>query len=326
MDLNTAQIFTIVATELSFTKAAAQLKMPKQTVSRRIAELEKELKCRLLERSTRAITLSPEGKLFLEYAKQIVALSTEARTAISQFKQEPVGSLSILCSAEFCALQLRHVFLQFMRSNPKVTLRVSLMQDLTVQRIEDFDLVIRSNSSGELPSYAQYPSETLATLGYSLVASPRFLKNQRLKEPSDLETLPFIAYQPSPEKCLRFQHSEQGVMSIIPMPVLETDSFWLAWQACVDGLGIACFPTYFIGSNIQNGQLVPLFPAYSMPDGSLQLLYPRQGIHAPALRKLSELLRIEFANFATEYFKPEEANRFFSDHPILKAPDLFRPI
>ena len=252
MDLRTAQIFAIVATELSFTKAAAQLKMPKQTVSRRIAELEKELKCRLLERSTRAITLSPEGKLFYAYAKQIVALSLDAKTAISQFKQEPEGSLSILCAAEFCDLQLRHVFLQYMRSNPKVKLQVSLVQDLTDQRIDDFDLVITSSSSEDLSSYAHYSSEKIVSLGYSLVASPRFLEKQTLRKLSDLETLPFIAYQPSAEKKLLFQDSEFRVMSIIPNPVLETDSFWLAWQACIDGLGIACFPTYFIGSNTKD--------------------------------------------------------------------------
>jgi DNA-binding transcriptional LysR family regulator len=292
MDLNTAQIFDVVATELSFTKAAALLRMPKQTVSRRIAELEKELKCRLLERSTRSITLSPEGKVFYEYTKRIVALSLDAQAAIAQFTQEPEGTLSLLIATEAYASELQDSLLQYMHLYPKVELQISSMQQLKAPAVNNFDLLIVSNFTDKSTSYTQFPREKLASVEYSLLASPDFLeRHEPINTPDLLKALPLIEHSPTTGSNWTFHHPEQGVMSISLAPVLRTTDISLTQEACLRGIGIAKLPNHRSAENLQAGTLVRLLTDWSCPKESVHIVYPRKGVQSPSVRRLVALLK-----------------------------------
>ena len=94
-DLNASHVFVCVVEEQGFTAAASRLGMPKQTISRRITELEETLGVRLLERSTRKIRMTRVGELFFSHAQQIVHTAELAEESVFQTKLEPSGTLHL---------------------------------------------------------------------------------------------------------------------------------------------------------------------------------------------------------------------------------------
>ena len=125
-DLNAARIYVCVVEEHGFTAASDRLNIPKQTISRRIAELEEHLGVRLLERSTRKLRPTNAGEVFLNYAQQILYTAEQAQESIKEAKLEPSGTLHIAASHLFCELTLQDIILQYMQQYPKVNIELTL--------------------------------------------------------------------------------------------------------------------------------------------------------------------------------------------------------
>ncbi|MCA1937063.1 MAG: LysR family transcriptional regulator, partial [Dechloromonas sp.] len=171
-DANDLLIFARVADAASFSRAAEQLGLPKSTISRRVSLLEERLGERLIQRTTRRLTLTDYGRQLLEHARQVAA-EVDAVRALSEFRQaRPSGRLRVSMPNDFATLLLTDMLAAFVTLHPAVSLEL----DLSPRRVdllgENFDLAIRM---GSLPDDASLAARKLADFPGGLYAAPQYL-------------------------------------------------------------------------------------------------------------------------------------------------------
>src|SRR6267154_778381 len=182
MDLNEIVVFTRVVQAGSFTAAARVLGMPKSTVSRKVSDLEERLNARLLQRTTRKLSLPDAGRTYFDYGVRIVNEIEAAESAVSSLQDKPRGLLrvSVGPSSSF----LSDIIADFMKRNPEVQLEV-LSTGRNVDLVEErFDVAIRAGTLADSSLVAR----RLGNVTSFLVATPGYLKKKRrLREPDDLK-------------------------------------------------------------------------------------------------------------------------------------------
>src|SRR4051812_46693119 len=144
MDLNEIAVFTKVVQAGSFTAAAKLLGMPKSTVSRKVSELEDRLDTRLLQRTTRKLSLTDAGRTYFDYGVRIVRELAAAETAVGSLHDKPRGLLRVTVGTS--AQWLGELFAEYMTANPEVQLEV-LATGRRVDLVEErFDVAIRAGA------------------------------------------------------------------------------------------------------------------------------------------------------------------------------------
>ena len=173
---NDLVLFARVADAGSFTRAAERLRLPKSTVSRRLAALEAQLGERLLLRTTRKLTVTDFGMSVLEHARQIVA-EVDAAADFAQHRQVlPSGRLRVSLPGDFATVVMGSLLADFVARYPAVSLEI----DVSPRRVdligENFDVAIRM---GDLPDDATLAARRLALFSGSLYAAPHYLATPR---------------------------------------------------------------------------------------------------------------------------------------------------
>ncbi|MBL8471095.1 MAG: LysR family transcriptional regulator [Rhodocyclaceae bacterium] len=165
-------LFARVAESGSFTRAAERLKLPKSTVSRRVASLEGQLGERLLQRTTRRLGLTDFGQALLEHARQ-VAEQTDAACALAQYRQaEPSGRLRISMPADFASWLMADLLARFVERYPQVSIDIDLSPRRVDLVAENFDLAVRM---GNLPEDSGLVARRLCEMSASLYAGTSYL-------------------------------------------------------------------------------------------------------------------------------------------------------
>src|ERR1041385_2742920 len=166
MDLNEIAVFTRVVQAGSFTAAARLLGMPKSTVSRKVAELEERLDARLLQRTTRKLSLTDAGRTYFDYGVRIVHEIEAAESAVGSLQDKPRGLLRISIGPG--SAYLGPIIADFMKRNPEVQLEV-LSSNRIVDLVEErFDLAIRAGALADSSLVAR----KLGEVTWFLVATP----------------------------------------------------------------------------------------------------------------------------------------------------------
>jgi DNA-binding transcriptional LysR family regulator len=182
-DLNSLVIFAQVAESNSFVRAARRLEMPASTVSRRVAELEKELGVRLIERSTRSLRLTDVGSELLEHAQRTAELSEAVSNIASNHSASVSGNLRISAPPTISDSVVAPLIIRFQQSYPDVRIQVFTTERILPQIAEGIDLAFRV---GELED-SSLVVRRLLTYRHQLVACPSYLEGHRIpKRPSDL--------------------------------------------------------------------------------------------------------------------------------------------
>jgi len=187
-DADDLLLFARVADSGSFSRAAERVQLPKSTVSRRIAALEKRLGERLLQRTTRKLVITEFGQGVLDHAR---VLSDEVDAALSfalSRQARPSGRLRVSMPGDFASVALEAPLAGFIRQYPEIALEI----DLSPRRVdligENFDLAIRM---GELPDDAQLAARRLAVFTSGLYAAPALLREHgEPMTPDALATMP----------------------------------------------------------------------------------------------------------------------------------------
>src|SRR5262249_23725874 len=172
MDLNEMLIFARVAQTESFTTAAADLGMPKSTVSRKVTELEARLKARLLNRTTRKVSLTDVGRTYYDYCARIVGEVEDAERAVSNLQEIPRGLLRLTTGSNVSFLG--PILNDYLRRYPEVRIEV-FCTGRTVDLIEErFDLALRAGALSDSTLVAR----SLGKVRWFLVATPAYLKKR----------------------------------------------------------------------------------------------------------------------------------------------------
>jgi DNA-binding transcriptional LysR family regulator len=270
-DLNDLVIFAKIVELRSFSAAARSLRMPKSNVSYRMTRLEERLGVRLLQRTTRSLSVTSAGELYYQHCRTIAQTAEEANVAIHNIKARPHGVLRISFPVAFGQIFVVPLIVGFMTLYPEVRVMM-YSSDRRVDLIEDnFDLVIRI---GPLQPSAMI-ARRLGTLHQHLFASPRYLARHGTPTlPEEINAHDCIAFGeniasaqwtllgPNETKVIQFEPRSTG-----------NDPIMLRSLAA-GGLGIALISDVLCNQTEATGELVRILPEWSAPPIDCHALFP----------------------------------------------------
>lgn len=277
-DFGDLVVFTRVAREGSFTAAARALGMPKSTVSRRVSSLEERLGARLLQRTTRKLSLTELGRLYLQHGERAVAEMEAAELAVSEQQDKPRGLLRL--SAPLGLSWLGPLVASFLRRHPEVQVEM-VCTDRVVDLIEEgFDAAIRAGRLADSSLIAR----PLATLRRLAVASPAYLAARGTpREPADLRRHDCIVFGSGRERNRwTLQGPESSVEVEVPSRFTAND-LDMVGEAARAGLGIALLQDDRCLADLRQRTLRQVLPRWSAPAVPLQAVHPSSRHVSPKL-------------------------------------------
>jgi DNA-binding transcriptional LysR family regulator len=283
-DLGEILAFTRVVQRGGFSAAARDLGMPKSTVSRKVSELEGRVGARLLQRTTRRVSLTDVGRVYYDHCVRIVAELEEAQRAVAETQATPTGPLRVTAPLTFSIVG--PVLAEYLRLYPSVDVEL-VCTDRRVDLIEErFDLAIRA---GQTPD-STLVARKLGALRRRLLASPALMKRLgRLREPEELSRHPVLAFLP--EGSIWRLRSAARSVEVTVRPRLVANDFETLLEAARAGAGIALVPELSCDADVRAKRLVEVLPEWSAGETPVFALYPSNRHLAPKVTAMVELLR-----------------------------------
>jgi DNA-binding transcriptional LysR family regulator len=281
------QTFVAVVDAGSFVRAADALHLSKTAVSRLIGELEARLGVRLLHRTTRKVSPTREGEVFLERCREILSGVDEAEAEITVHAGEAVGQLRVNVPVSFGLLHLAPLWPAFMARHPKVGLDVTLADRVVDLVDEGYDLAVRI---ARLPN-SSLVSRQLTSTRLVLCASPDYLRRHGTPaHPSEIARHCVIAYTLlSMGEQWEFTGPE-GPVTVKVTPRMRSNSGDTCCAAALRHQGIVLQPSFLVGEHLQSGALVEVLPQYRSIELGVYAIYPSRKHLAPKVRVLIDFL------------------------------------
>jgi DNA-binding transcriptional LysR family regulator len=282
------RVFAAVVDAGSFVGASESLDMSKAAVSRYVAELESRLAVRLLHRTTRKLSLTPEGEVFYGRCRELLGGVDEAEAEITARNGEASGLLRINVPFSFGLLHLAPLWVEFMALHPKVTLDVTLA-DRVVDLVEEgFDLAVRI---ARLPS-SSLVSRQLTSTRLVLCASPTYLNARgRPNHPMELTGHDVLAYSLlATGDQWEFTGPDDKVVSVKVAPRMRSNSGDTCRVAALRGQGIVLQPSFMVGADLLSGTLVEVMPAWRSIELGVYAVYPSRKYVSPKVRQMIDFL------------------------------------
>jgi DNA-binding transcriptional LysR family regulator len=271
MDFNDIPVFLRVVDAGSFTEAARALGREKSSVSRSVARLEEDLGVRLLQRTTRKLSLTDAGQAFFERVRGALSGVEEAASVIRELGSTPRGLVRMTAAADGDALGIPDALAAFHVKYPEVHVEISLTSRAVDLVAEGFDLAIRG---GKLVD-SSLVTRRIGTADIAVFAAPSYLKRKRTPESlSDLaehECVLFRARNGSSSWTLTGPDGDETVNVTGPITV---DNMTFAAHVCAAGMGIALLPIPLAGPLVDAGKIELLLPEYRFGTGSLSVVLP----------------------------------------------------
>ncbi|MCJ0826545.1 LysR family transcriptional regulator [Luteimonas sp. 50] len=285
--------FVAVVDAGSFVGAADATGLSKAAVSRHVAELEQRLGARLLQRTTRRLSLTDDGQLFFARAKDMLAAVDEAESEISSRSGEPSGLLRINAPLTFGVLHLAPLWGRFAQLHPKVSLDIAL-SDRVVDLVEEgYDLAVRITN---LPS-SQLVSRQLATTRMVACASPQYLAQHGTpRHPGELAGHAVISYSYwAARDEWTFTAPDGNAVAVRTHARIHANNGDTCRAAALDHQGIILQPDFIVADDLRQGSLVELMPDYRAMTLGIHAVYPSRK-HLPIkTRRLVDYLVEAFA-------------------------------
>ncbi|HEY3645638.1 MAG TPA: LysR substrate-binding domain-containing protein [Gammaproteobacteria bacterium] len=298
-DLNDLRYFAEIMEKGSFTLAAQALGVQTSRLSRRVTALETELGVRLLNRTTRRISLTDAGKQFLQHCQAIMAHAQAAYEDVEKTRSAPGGVVRLSCPIGLLEAGMSKILLGYLNRYPEVR----LMLDATNRRVdviqEGLDLALRVRqgalADSELVIRQLWKTNTI------LVASPAFLKGHpRLTTLEQVAALPTLVMGNISERFeWTFYDSEGEAVSASHKPRLATDDLGTLRNAARAGMGVAELPRELVEPDLQSGGLLHVLPGLMSIDGIVHAVYPTRRGMVPAVAALLDVIASEFPNIWT---------------------------
>lgn len=286
MDLNRIAVFARVVEAGSFTAAAAALGVRKSSVSRSVAALEETLGIRLLQRTTRRLSLTDAGAAYYARARDALAGIEEAQRAASSLGAEARGIVRLTAPVDLAG-DLAMVTSAFVRAHPAVRVEVSLTARFVDLVKEGFDLAVRAGPLVDSSLLARKLGET--ELG--LFASPAYLDRAgRPRRLSDLARHDCILYRVAGATAVWRLSGPRGEEEVSVRGRVETDEFAFVRASARGGVGIAFTPIGMVASLVETGELERVLPRYALRGAPVQIVWPSRGFEPAAVRLLRDAL------------------------------------
>jgi DNA-binding transcriptional LysR family regulator len=296
-DLNALQFFAQVAKEQSFTKAASRLAVPKSSVSRAIRNLEARLGVRLLVRTTRSVSLTEAGEIYLSRCQRLLEDAEQADLEIGTLQASPRGRLRVGAPAAFARSILGPLLGEFLAQYPDLRLNVQLLGGDSISRERGIDISIRPGpleDSGLLVKF-------LMRIRLGVFANPLCFRNRDIpNSPEDLRSHSCITTDcgsfgergdSTVWRLLRGAETQEvRVESRVSVPDPTINH-----QLAVAGIGIAILSQSVAQEDVHQGRLMRVIPDWEPSPVEFHAVYPTRLSLSPNVRVFVEFMRSHFA-------------------------------
>lgn len=291
MNLVGMGIFARVVEARSFSAAAKRLGLSKSAVSKEVARLEKSLGARLLNRTTRQLSLTEIGSGFYEHCARIVQEAEEAALLVDRLHASPRGVLKCTAPVAFATLHIASALPDFLARFPELQVDLTVGDRFFDLADEGFDMAIRI--ARDLPP--NMVARRLAPINRVVCATPAYFEKHGVPQvPQDLLHHNCLVYtHANPDSFWRFRSSE-GDIAVPVRGNLRLNDDEVIWQAMLGGLGVSLLPTFTVGRDLQSGRLRAVLTEYTPAERNLFALYLPN-------RHLSAKVRV-FIDFLVERF------------------------
>lgn len=276
MDLASRLLLFLEVVELgSFAKVSEHRNIDRSVVSKQISKLEEELQVRLLNRTTRSLSLTSAGKDMVNKATSLRNLLNETHQVSQNYHSTPRGLLRVSSTTFLGRHYIHPALIEFQKTYPDIEVELRVEDRLVDIVGEGYDLGFRIGT----PKDSSLIAKKIADNKLLFVASPEFLETYGTpKSVNDLEALPAVVYcAPGylADKLKYLNGDQESVLHLKPVHKVNEDRMMV--RAAVAGIGIAAVLTYMIKDEIETGKLVPVMPDLELENpGALYAVYPHR--------------------------------------------------
>ncbi len=294
--LTSMRVFGTIVETGSFASAARRLNLSRAVVTKHVAALEDRLGVRLLERTTRKLSVTEAGARYYARSSQILADVEDAEREAAQATVVPRGTLRVSAPHAFATMHIAPYLAEFRERFPEVTLEMTLSDRFVDLLDEGFDLAIRVADG--LPE-SSLVARRLAACRFVVCGAPAyFARHGEPRVPDDLANHPCLGYTLSAREhswVFVCPHDQRHVVNVTGP--LRSNSGDLLREAAVGGAGVMLLPTFYVGEDLERGRLRPVLTDYRMHDYGIYAVYPSRK-HLTAKVKA-------FIDFLVERYGPE---------------------
>lgn len=289
VDLSHVNAFVRVMEAGSFTGGAKVLGLPKSSVSRAVAQLERTLGVQLIARTTRKLVITEAGQAYLTQARVALSVLAEAQAKLRETDDEPSGLVRLTAPLDPAGQMYVHLLASFARRYPQIHVEVVMTQRHLDLVAEGIDLAIRAMRTSKDSGLV---GRRLGNTPFILVASPSYLKERgtprRFAQLADHECILFRGVRGSQRWTLT---SSKGSESVQVRGALSVDELSYALHLALAGVGVALVPQMTVAEALRNGTLVHVLSAYRQEGAAVYLVHPAN----PHLPRRVVLLRDHLA-------------------------------
>lgn len=288
------KVFCHVVGTRSFIAAANQLGLSAAMTSRHIAHLEKHVGSRLLNRNTRQLSLTENGKQYYSHCKQMIDQLEMVEADIGNHTTAPRGRLRITAPIPLGTKYLTQPIKQFLEKYPDIELDIHLSDKEESLAEEAFDLALRIGHNTNSSLFAR----KLCTINLALLCSPDYAAQYGLPQSlQDLSKHKAISYSYLTDDEHWNFFTEDGLRCQKIHPTIRVNNGDMAISAAISGLGIASQPTFMAAEALCNNKLIKVLPQYRQIEPSLYIVYLSRHFLSASVRA--------FIDFMAEWFKED---------------------
>ncbi|SAK60815.1 LysR family transcriptional regulator [Caballeronia ptereochthonis] len=283
--LESMRIFVKVAECLNFGVAAKQLGISNSAVTRGVGALEHHLRLRLINRTTRSVSLTQAGQSYFESCADVLSQVKQIEEKVRAEAESATGRVKIAVSALFAATDLPKLLTEFRKKHPLIAFDVTIYENQAQISPEDFEL------SFMVERKLRDSSLVCRTLGRTqdvIVAAPCYLESRELLlSPRDLPNYDILLDSESLMRYWTFKDKD-GVHRVALVPTMTARNTCAVVRSAVAGLGVARLPRMVIEGELESGKLLPLLENFDLDgkDRTISMLYAGQRYATQAIRSL----------------------------------------
>ena len=289
-DLNDMLFFAEVVERGGFAAAGRALGVPKSRLSRRVAELEAQLGVRLLQRTTRKLSLTAIGETYLRHCLALRESAQAAADAVAEVQTEPRGTIRVVCPVTLAQTVLGDVLPIYLARHPQVQVEMEVNNRVVDLVEEGVDVALRVRLT--LEESGSLVIKRLDEARSVLVASPRLLERQgtptTVEEASRLDSVAMSATDGVASIRLTHPGGHEAVLQ--QRPRLIADDLLTLKLAVLGGTGMGSLPDYMCEDELRDGRLVQLLPEWTRPVGVVHAVFPSRRGLSPAVRSFLDFL------------------------------------
>lgn len=289
-DLNDMAYFAEVVDRGGFAAAGRSLGIPKSKLSRRVAELEKRLGVRLLQRTTRKLSLTEAGELYHRHAAAMREEAEAAEEAVAMVQTEPRGTVRVICPITLAQTTIGSILPRFLKAHPHVRVEMQLSNRVVDLVKEGIDVALRVRPS--LDDSGSLVVKKLATSQSLLVAAPSLLEGrERPQSIEEVGALPSIAMSSVDGRAVWYLRGPgDSEFALHIKPCFTADDLLTLKFAALQGTGVTLLPDYMCRRELDDGRLVELLPQWRPRPGIMHAVFPSRRGMVPAVRRFLDFL------------------------------------